>query len=326
MISVIIPVYNTKKYLNAAVDSVINQSYRDLEIILVDDGSSDGSSEICDEYARKDSRIRVIHKQNAGQSSARNTALDVAKGEYICFVDSDDIAHKEMINVLLNMINSYDADIAVCECMEFPEGDLDNTYIRDIPDKVQKYKNIKILDGNEKFTMLTDMKTKYSSPWVKLYRKELFDKCRFQEGHLHEDQRMLADIVMKVKKAVICDEELYYYMTRSGSSTQKPLDKNRMMDCINAIFHACELLKPAGEFDVQQTMARHSLNQIIFYYEEVERLNLENMKSLRNELRQRFKEIMEFNSNVISYKQVIYNLFRINPKLGIWLKKKRENK
>lgn len=326
MISVIIPVFNTIKYLDAAVESVINQSYKDLEIILVDDGSTDGSSLRCDEYADKDQRIKVIHKDNGGQSSARNMALDIAKGEYVCFADSDDISHKEMLAVLYNMITAYDADLAVCECREFPEGSLDSSYIKEVTCDVNKYKNIRVLENDEKYNMLTELQTRYSAPWVKLYKRELFDKVRFLEGHLHEDQRLLADIVMKVNKVVLCDEELYYYMTRSGSSTQKPLDKSRMMDSINAIFYACELLKPAGVTDAQRTMARHTLNQIMFYYEEVEKLNMDNVAELRKNLRVKFKEVMDFNSNVISYKQVIYNLFSISPKMGIWLKKKREKR
>ncbi len=112
LISIIIPVYNVERYLRECIDSIIAQTYKNLEIILVDDGSSDKSGEICDEYSKKDSRIKVIHKKNGGLSDARNVALDIAKGDYIGFIDSDDYIEKDMFQILYNLAEEYNAEIS----------------------------------------------------------------------------------------------------------------------------------------------------------------------------------------------------------------------
>ena len=115
LISVIIPVYNVEKYLRRCIDSVINQTYKNLEIIIVDDGSTDNSSNICDEYTNKDSRVKVVHKENGGLSSARNVGIELAKGDLIAFVDSDDYIELEMYEKLKENMDKYDSDIAICQ-------------------------------------------------------------------------------------------------------------------------------------------------------------------------------------------------------------------
>ena len=121
LISVIIPVYNTKPYLNACLESVVGQTYRELEIILVDDGSTDGSGELCDEWERKDPRIRVIHKANGGQCEARNMGMEIAAGEYIGFVDSDDVISPRMYETLIAAMEQYHADVVQCAMFQFSE-------------------------------------------------------------------------------------------------------------------------------------------------------------------------------------------------------------
>ena len=115
LISVIVPVYNVEKYLDKCINSLINQSYNNLEIILIDDGSTDNCGEICDKYALKDNRIKVIHKKNEGLSAARNLGISISKGDYIIFIDSDDWVDKEILLKLLNLIKKYNSDIAVCD-------------------------------------------------------------------------------------------------------------------------------------------------------------------------------------------------------------------
>ena len=324
IISVIIPVYNTKKYVSLCIDSVIKQSYDNLEIVLVDDGSTDGSGELCDELAKKDERIKVFHQSNMGQSVARNKALEIAKGDYICFVDSDDFINKDLLTILYKMINVNNADLSVCECLQFLEDDYEFIEKNFVCDDITKLDGYEILEGHDKYKMLTDMKTKYSGPWAKLYKKELFRGIQFLEGHLHEDQRILADITLRVNKVVICDEQMYYYMTRSGSSTISKLTKSRMFDHIESVEYACELLKNAKIYDIQKEMARHTCNFIMFYYEEIVRQGLDNRAGLQRELRKKFKAVMKYNSNVFSIKQVMYCLFMINPSFGLWFKRRRE--
>ena len=121
-VSVIVPVYNSEKYLNRCVDSILNQTYRSIELILVDDGSPDNSGRICDEYAEKDSRVRVIHKANAGVSAARNSGLEVASGDYATFVDSDDYIEPDMYSDMMEKVNQYNCDVVMCDCVkDFPD-------------------------------------------------------------------------------------------------------------------------------------------------------------------------------------------------------------
>ena len=121
LVSVIIPVYNVAPYLEEALESVINQSYNNLEILVIDDGSTDGSEIICEEYAARDKRIRVIYQVNGGLSDARNTGLDLAAGEYIAFLDSDDAYRSNMIEVMLRAVMRYQADIIICRCLRRPK-------------------------------------------------------------------------------------------------------------------------------------------------------------------------------------------------------------
>lgn len=173
LISVIIPVYKVEKYLDECIQSVINQTYKNLEIILVDDGSPDNCGKICDEYAKKDNRIKVIHKENGGLSSARNAGLDIARGEYISFIDSDDYVSKDFIkNMSIQMAN---ADLIICG--------MKNVYKED--EKCDEKENVVIknetltfIEANQK--LIKPKNEIYVTACNKLYRRELFDNLRFE--------------------------------------------------------------------------------------------------------------------------------------------------
>lgn len=210
MISIIIPVYKVEKYLNRCIDSVINQTYRNIEIILVDDGSPDNCPEICNEYAAKDSRIRVIHQKNAGLSAARNAGLDIAQGDYIGFVDSDDYIHPEMYERLLNAIEFNHADIALCNFQ----------YVNEIGKIIYKFSPLKneIMDSNTALDKLEESYgVYYVVAWNRLYKRELFKQVRFPVGKQHEDEAIAHIIYNNAKKIVAIDDELYYYVQREGS-------------------------------------------------------------------------------------------------------------
>ena len=146
LISVIIPVYNAEKYLNRCLDSVLNNTYKNLEVILVDDGSTDMSGRICDEYAKKDCRIRVLHKENGGTARARNTGLKIAKGDYIAFVDNDDFVHPCFYEYMLSSMESSSADVAICELTRDMQVDEFNSNKSIIPQLVNKHDFIKETD------------------------------------------------------------------------------------------------------------------------------------------------------------------------------------
>lgn len=161
-VSVIVPVYNAKKFLPLCINSIINQTYKNLEIILVDDGSLDKSGLICDRFAKKDSRIVVIHKENGGVSSARNTGMDISSGEYICFVDSDDWLHTKAIESLVGKISEDDSDFCVgqAECV----GIIHYVLIQKLSDTYIEKQN---------FDKLTEIEGMLRAPWAKLYRKDI---------------------------------------------------------------------------------------------------------------------------------------------------------
>lgn len=214
MISVIIPVYKVEKYLSRCIESVINQTYKDLEIILVDDGSNDSCPQICDKYAEKDGRIVVIHKENGGLSSARNAGIEIAKGEYIAFLDSDDEYYEETsIEKMHNLLkNNSDAQLCVLKYQEIDENGkiLDNNISLDgmnyLIDEDEFWKRI-LFNDNVEFIVA----------WSKLYRREVFDTVRFKVGKINEDLFLLVDLMKVCKKIAVSNDICVKYRQRSGS-------------------------------------------------------------------------------------------------------------
>lgn len=227
LVSVIVPVYNVELYLLDCLESICKQSYKNLEIIIVNDGSSDNSPHICYEFAKKDPRIQVIDKLNGGLSDARNSGLAVCKGEYICFIDSDDVIHKDFISILFNSI--ADADICMCYFKKF--------YNDVIP---QDQSILEILA--EEFTgdfvnqNLYDEKFDVSAITVcnKLYRKDIWKDLQFPLNRLHEDEFVVHQVLDRSKSFCLVDESLYYYRVREGSITKVKNQKN-ILDSIEAL-------------------------------------------------------------------------------------------
>lgn len=223
LISVIVPVYKTEKYLRKCVDSILNQTYKKLEIILVNDGSPDNSGKICDEYAKKDRRIIVIHQKNSGISTVMNKGLDIAKGSYIATVDSDDNIHEQMLEILYNNLKNFEADISVCSYSLIYEGNVNK-------DSQQqglslREESIKVFTSKEALGKLYGgMHSIDSFAWNKLYKKELFDNIRFLEGKMYEDMFIIHRLLDSASKVVVSDLPLYYYLQRSDSITGKPFN------------------------------------------------------------------------------------------------------
>ena len=214
VISVIIPVYNVEDFLCKCVDSVLAQTFKDIEIILVDDGSTDKSGEICDEYAEKDDRIKVIHKENGGLSSARNAGLDIAKGEYIGFVDSDDYISYEMYEKLLCAAKRYSADLVICniKCFSESESGEETSWVSETCGG----KRGRILP-NEILNDIKMLRAFYPSACNKLYAKEIFTNIRYPEGFWYEDKYVLLDIICAANAIACIGDSLYCYYMREGS-------------------------------------------------------------------------------------------------------------
>ena len=208
LISLIIPVYKVEKYLEKCIQSVINQTYENLQIILVDDGSPDNCGKICDEYAKKDHRIEVIHKSNGGLSDARNKGLEIAKGEYIGFVDSDDYIEADMYEVLYNLLKQYNADVSICNFYTVSQGKIS---IKNADNGINEYNRIEILKE-----ILLD-KNIQSYAWNKLYKKELFDEIKYPIGKKYEEIGTTFYLLEKCNKVVVTGKSEYYYINRQDS-------------------------------------------------------------------------------------------------------------
>lgn len=210
LITVIVPVYKVEKYLEKCVESIKNQTYQDLEIILVDDGSPDNSGKMCDELAKNDKRIKVIHQNNMGLSGARNTALELMTGEAVTFVDSDDSIDAHMVEYLASDMEQYDADIVECQFFEV-FGNTVRTY--------DYLKETKVYNAEQ--ALLLDLCAKGGSVAAcgKLYRKKVFNEHRFAVGRIDEDTFAIIGSLRQANKIVIDSRPMYYYYHRKGSIT-----------------------------------------------------------------------------------------------------------
>ena len=218
LISVIVPIYNVEKYLDKCVDSIVKQSYENLEIILVDDGSPDKCPKKCKEWIKKDRRIKVIHKKNGGLSDARNAGLDKAKGEYITFIDSDDYVEPNYVEFLYRNIVKEKADISMGkQYVRYPKKTYNtgtgNRYVLNAHDCLDK------LLYSEDFDV---------SAWGKLYKRELFNDARFIKGRLFEDTALCYKLIDKSKKIVLDSQPIYYYIMRNNSITNKKFNDSKM--------------------------------------------------------------------------------------------------
>ena len=216
LISIIIPVYNVERYLNRCIDSVINQSYKNLEIILVDDGSTDTSGKICDEYAIKDNRIKVIHQKNAGVSNARNNGLKNAKAEYIGFVDSDDFIELDMYEYLHDLLLKYNADISICQ-VDYIKGD-----------------NIKynmLLKENKIMTKEKALETLYTQLYNvnKLFKRNFIENIFFTEDvFVGEDMLFCLKCFEKVNKIIYGNKIKYHYIYNFSSATKNSFNIKKL--------------------------------------------------------------------------------------------------
>ena len=230
VITIIVPVYNVEQYLPSCVDSIINQTYTNLEILLIDDGSQDRCDEICDEYARKDGRIRVFHTENHGLSAARNLGLHEAKGEYIGFVDSDDWIEPDMYEVLLGKMRATGADICVCGYWSEGESSTIQFHYPDAP-----------YSRKESLTALIHGKIG-NYTWNKLYRRGVFEGVSFPVGRYYEDVDTLCEVLSNSNAVAVLDTLKYHYRQRADSITNSHGGKN-LFDYADAYLARLNYLK-----------------------------------------------------------------------------------
>ena len=303
-LSIIIPVYNVEEYLRVCVDSVLQQTFADFELILIDDGSSDKSGQICDEYVAKDSRVHVIHQENAGVSSARNAGLAYASGEYISFVDADDCINFRMYEILLETMKSSMADLGICG-VDIIKKDTDIKQIN--------YKNNKAItwSASDCVSHLFDMPPiLYFSCWNKLFRKNVIKTCFDTTLRIGEDAKFLAEYLVYIQKAVyLPDQKLYMVRNREGSATRS--DKRAYVGSLKARYEICSIVKE--RFPESYNKAMYYYYDSCVYIYNMVKWDKKSRIQVEHELRKNFKRAML--SKEVPFKLKVVYLLACIPKL-----------
>lgn len=282
-VSVIVPVYQVEKYIRQCIESILAQTFTDFELILVDDGSKDHSGQICDEYAARDRRVRVIHKENGGLSDARNKGMDHAAGNYFMFVDSDDYIAPNMTECLYQNIRKEDADIAACNfrCVFEQDGERD----------FSTENKAEVLSGTEIFYNRKNERNYgfWTVAWNKLYKAETFKNMRFRFGKYHEDEFWANDLYQMDIKAVAVPDCLYCYRQRSNSIMGNP-NIQKCFDLLEAFRERINIYLEEGQYSFQ------AYKVLIF---SLEHLN-ESKKLIKNEQDQaRFHQAEQHTKDII---------------------------
>lgn len=236
LVSIIVPVYNAEDYLRYCVDSILQQSYANLEVILVDDGAKDSSPQICDEFAAQDNRVTVIHQENGGIAKAQNTGLDAAHGEYIAFADNDDILDRHNIEYLLHALQNTGADMSKARWRQFGVSQLDEVAQEaatgaETPSKITVFehplaayqtvfcKSLRII--GDKLGRSTEARYFNEANWCRLYKRELWDGIRFPEGMYAQDMMVAGDLYIRMRKVADLGVNLYNWLQSAGSVTHQ---------------------------------------------------------------------------------------------------------
>lgn len=262
LVSVIVPIYNVEKYLDRAVESIVSQTYGNLEIILVDDGSTDSSAVICDRWQEQDSRIRVIHKENGGLSDARNAGLDIATGEYIVFVDSDDFLADLFVEVLWNQLSETDSDVAFCT-YQVVEGEERPEFCPPAREQISCFDREGLLLGM--YDALQPDATYFIVSWNKLYRSSLWEGIRFPKGRIHEDEATTYRIFDRTARGVFVRCPLYGYFSAPASITRDRFSIRRL-DWMKALSDRIDFFEQKGEMQMVIPAMRARADASIRYY------------------------------------------------------------
>ena len=306
-ISVIVPIYNVEKYLDKCVDSIVNQTYRNLEIILVDDGALDGSPKICDDWAKKDSRIKVIHKKNGGLSSARNAGIDAAQGNYLSFIDSDDWIDEDFIEVLYNAIIKDKSDLAICGFKKIEEDTCKVIYNEPSCDKDQYVENGLDLLFKQK-------NVSYVIACNKLYKKEIFADLRYMPGKIHDDEFVIYDVYTHAKGGVSLVNRCMYNYLQRGNSIISITNNEKIFDIIDAF--KLRLSKIDKNSIYYSSAVRQYLDAFLPVYFKVRK-----NRDLRTKIFKNYKSEIKVLKNIKESKKfrLKHTLFKLFPKLTTFL-------
>lgn len=294
-ISVIVPIYKVEKYLERCVCSIINQTYRNLEIILVDDGSPDACPKLCDQYAGQDARIQVIHQSNGGLSDARNTGIEAASGEYLAFVDSDDWLDTDMYQVLYDTMVTYGADLAECSYR--------NVYTDWIKEETSCTGNV--TEADPSFALEAMLEWKYFKPtaWNKLYKRSVIGDIRYPKGRIHEDEFTTYKYFCQAKKLVYIDFSFYNYDRTRADSIMGEGFREDSLDSCEAFRERIDYFQSHGFQQLERKMndiyCGHVLEQAYQCY--CHQVNGKKVKAL---VRQAKKDLAYFNTHNVDEKYI----------------------
>ncbi len=317
ILSIIVPVYNVEKYLDRCVESILAQTFTDFELILVDDGSPDNCGKMCDEYAKKDQRITVIHKRNGGLSDARNAGLDIAKGEFVGFVDSDDWIHPQMYELLYKAIISDEFDFAQCVAIQpnLKEKDKGICY----SDIDYKHYEEPIVDARSVDEIL-EVYDKYvvsgCSQAIKLYKTSVFDSLRFPVGLFYEDSYIIVDILDKCQNVALVPMGLYYYYSRSDSIMNSGIT-SKSFNRLDVIEHNIDFFERRGENNrIEKFTIEYLFAFMRLYFKS---FGTKGLKDVRKDYYKNFKRILNEYGNRFNlcrlYKTIIV-ISKIHPILA----------
>lgn len=318
MLSIIVPIFRVEKHLDKCVQSILAQTYKDLEIILVDDGSDDGCPAMCDAYAKTDSRIRVVHKKNGGLSDARNAGLEIATGEYIAFADSDDYVHPQMYEAMVSVMEKeQNVDMVVCPFQKVDEDEDDANEKVSLTEK--KYH---VLKHEEVITqMFKENYEMYIVAWDKVFRKTMWENLRFPVGRIHEDQFTTYKPLYESGKVGVMEDALYYYRIRKNSIMGNYKAK-AALDDIDALREKMEYFSTKEEWEYAACASR-SLEHMVYHYHKAKKSGAEDVaKQIRKIFLKDWKHIKKEKINGIPKERKVYfNSFAISDRwMQIYMK------
>ena len=315
LISIVVPIYKVEKYLEQCVTSIINQTYQNIEIILVDDGSPDNCGIMCDNYATKDARIKVIHKQNGGLSDARNHGIEIATGKYITFVDSDDYIDSKYIEELYNEIKTNNVKVSQCGIL----------HVNDDQEILKKSGHLEkqLLSGKQ---MLKDLYKDHGTEnivvWNKMYDIKLFENIRYPVGKIHEDEFTTYKILYNIDDVAILNKYYYNYRQNENSITGKKFNIKRL-DKIEAYEQRLQFFKQKNEKELYQLALMSYLLEIRQSYMNTKKY-IDNSKDIQLELVKKYRANYKFifkDKNVNMMKKLKMLIFLVSPGLFYILKK-----
>ncbi len=307
LISVLVPAYEAEKHIEKCLTSITEQTWDNLEIIVVDDGSKDRTGEIADGFAERDARVRVIHQENAGVAAARNALLEAATGDFILQVDADDYISPKAVETLYRTLMDTEADL--CVCTMTTGDDVDHKFTEPVERKVET------LEGNEKFRRLFDDR-KFDSivPWEKLYKRELFEGLRYPDGKIHEDEHLAHYILERAKRVTYTNDELFYYTVEKKGITKSHFSLKRL-DCVPALLDRIRFFEEKGDRGLIRLCYIDFLKRFQYYYYGI-RYHYPEKTELKDQLYKKYADVYRkaHKKHMLSPAQVaLFGLFIMSP-------------